>query len=281
MNSVLERLESHSPGFSKNDKKISDFMQDNLTEIPNLTIVNFAKKVGVSNPAISRFIRFLGYKSYSDFKVEVSKSLAEKDQNFFFEFSEDDSNIEVLKKTLGSNISSITSTAHLVSEEALNTAVDILTQSDTCGFFGLGASSIVAFDAYHKFMRTPIKTFYNQDFHIQQIFAAKMTGKNCAMIISHSGRNRDALLIAESLKKKNIAIIAITSYMASPLAKLADATLISVSDEVKYRPEAFTSIISQISLVEALFMIYNSRAKEKGISAIKEIRKVIQNSRLP
>jgi DNA-binding MurR/RpiR family transcriptional regulator len=280
MKTIIDRLSSYYQGLSTNEQKIADYIRSHMQEIPQLSIHELAEKTSVSAPTLSRFVRNIGYRSYNHFKISLSQSNASQDEEFFFEFSDDDSYEEILRKTFLTNISSLKSTVEIISADAIERALKILLKSYSCGFFGLGASSIIAFEGYRKFMRTPLKTFYNQDLHIQLMFASKLTEKDCALVISHSGQDKDILRVAEILKKNKVPLIVITSFATSPIVDFADVALFSISEEVTYRPEAFTSVVPQISLIEALFMMYGIHVKEAGQRTIDNIRKVIQDTRL-
>lgn len=156
--------------------------------------------------------------------------------------------------------------------------MEILLNASTCGFFGLGGSNAVALIAFHKFLRMPLHCVYHQDFHFQQMQAAKLTSDDCAFVISHTGKNRDTMHLVEILKSRGVPIIALTSFASSPLAKAADVALISISEEISFRPEAVASTVSQISLLDALFMMYGMKMKNVSEGTLSEIRKV---SRFP
>ena len=110
--------------------------------------------------------------------------------------------------------------------------------------------------------------------------AAKLTSDDCAFVISHTGKNRDTMHLVEILKSRGVPIIALTSFASSPLAKTADVALISISEEISFRPEAVASTVSQISLLDALFMMYGMKMKNVSEGTLSEIRKVIRDSRI-
>ena len=158
--------------------------------------------------------------------------------------------------------------------------MNILLSAKTCGFFGLGGSNAVALIAYHKFLRMPLQTVYHQDFHYQQMLASKLTEKDCAFVISHTGKNKDTLKIVDILKNNHVPVIAITSFANSALVKKSDLALISIAEEISFRPEAVASTVSQISLLDAIFLMYGMKAQDTIEDTLENIREVISQTRL-
>jgi DNA-binding MurR/RpiR family transcriptional regulator len=281
MNIIIDRLNSFYPSLSNSEQKAVDYIKSHPHKIPRMSIHELSKETKVSASTISRFVRNIGYLSFNDFKIEISKSFTEEENELFFEFSDDDTYEDVFKKAFYTNISSLKATIRIISKEELYQSVNILKKAKSCGFFGLGGSSVVALSAYHKFLRTALSPFYTEDFHNQLVYAATMTKKDAAIVISHTGRNKDILRLVKILNERKVPIIAITSFASSPLTRKADVSLISVSEEIDFRPEAITSLVSQISLVEALFMMYGTQVKNESRKKITEIRRVINATRLP
>lgn len=65
--------------------------------------------------------------------------------------------------------------------------------------------------------------------------ASLLTPDDCAILISHTGRSKETIFIAETVKKLGAKAIVITSQISSPLAKFGDVTFISVSEETEFR----------------------------------------------
>ncbi|WP_313309363.1 MurR/RpiR family transcriptional regulator [Lactococcus taiwanensis] len=277
---LIGRIKSYYDNLSKSDQAISDYLIANIDSAAMLSIQDFAKATHVSTATISRFSKKIGFNSFQELKLAIHATDAGGTDEFFSELSPTDNYKEILTKNFNGNISSLSSTLNLVTEHQLNQTMQLLLNAETCGFFGLGGSNAVALIAYHKFLRMPLNTVYHQDFHFQQMQAAILTSKDCAFVISHTGKNKDTMHLLEILKERGVPVIAITSFASSPLAKAADVALISISEEISFRPEAVASTVSQISLLDALFMMYGMRMKDDSKNTISNIRQVIRDSRL-
>ena len=277
---LISRIRSYYDNLSKSDQAISDYLIANIDSAARLSIQEFAQKTHVSTATISRFSKKIGFNSFQELKLAIHATDSTRNDEFFILFSPTDDYKEILTKNFNGNISSLNSTLNLITNRELDQTMEILLNASTCGFFGLGGSNAVALIAFHKFLRMPLHCVYHQDFHFQQMQAAKLTSDDCAFVISHTGKNRDTMHLVEILKSRGVPIIALTSFASSPLAKAADVALISISEEISFRPEAVASTVSQISLLDALFMMYGMKMKNVSEGTLSEIRKVIRDSRI-
>lgn len=280
MRTLVSRINSYYDGLSKADQKISDFLLENIDSAARLSIQEFAEEISVSTATISRYAKKIGFNSFQELKLAIHATDQKQENNFFSELSPDDSNMDILNKSFKSNISSLNSTLQLISEKDLQKSLNLLLKADTVGFFGLGGSNTIANLAFHKFIRMPVKTVFHQDFHYQQMLATKLTKHDCAFVISHTGRNRDTMRIVEILKNHKVPIIGITSFANSALAVSSDIALVSVSEEISFRPEAVASTVSQISILDAISMMYGMQSQDQTDHTIQDIRETIKKSRL-
>ena len=278
--SLITRINSYYDNLSKSDQAISKYLIENMDSAARLSIQDFAKNTRVSTATISRFAKKIGFDSFQDLKLAIHSTEKFKADNFFSELSPEDSYKDILAKNFTSNISSLNATLQLIDSANLDKVMKILLSAKTCGFFGLGGSNAVALIAYHKFLRMPLQTVYHQDFHYQQMLASKLTKNDCAFVISHTGKNKDTLKIVDILKNNQVPVIAITSFANSALVKKSDLALISISEEISYRPEAVASTVSQISLLDAIFLMYGMKAQDTIEDSLENIREVISQTRL-
>ena len=198
---------------------------------------------------------------------------------FFPDLTKDHSYVEIATNSFYMSKVSLEETQSILREKDLQRAVELLARAGTCSIFGLGASQVVALNTFHCFLRSSLNCTYIQDYHLQLMHLPRLTKDDCLLLISHTGHNKDVLQVATIAKENNIPIITITSNRHSPLAKLSDIILVSVSDETNYRPEAVSSLIAQIALVDALFMLYSIKIDDNEDYLLRT-RAIINKTRL-
>ena len=86
----IQNMELHKPQFTKNDLIIYETIMRAPEQVTYLSTNRFAETCGVSQPALSRFVRALGYARYQDFRTDITAWVARqhvsKDPNRLFYF---------------------------------------------------------------------------------------------------------------------------------------------------------------------------------------------------
>lgn len=277
---IITRLKKLLPHLSKKEQTIANYIMENPTEIIHKSISEVANETNLADSTIFRFCKKIGYQGYQDLKIALAAGIPKQVNKVYPNICAEDSPIEITRKTLHSNIKSISDTLDFINEYDLIKAIQILDKSNAVAFFGYGASAIVAMDAYQKFIRTQLKCIFAFDKHLQLMETTHLTEKDCAIIISHTGMTKDTLEICAAVKERKSKVIVITSYPLSLLARESDVCLISVSDEAVYQSEALSARISQLSLIDALFVNFCNNHSDDFQSSLKNIRKVISKTKI-
>ena len=124
----------------------------------------------------------------------------------------------------------------------------------------------------------PIKAY--NDLHMQVTASSLLTEKDLIICVSHTGANIDLLQAIELAHNNNVPIIAITSYMNSPLCKLSDVVLHGMGREIAYKSEAVASRLIHMAIVDILYMGIYQKNVTKNFTNIKKMRNAIAKRRL-
>lgn len=277
---TLRKIQSMYPRLSDKEKKIADFVLENPEHIIQNTINGVAEHLNVADATVFRFCKRLGFKGYQAMKIALAQEVMTPFQQIHEEIQEGDSEETITSKIFKSNIQTLENTQNILDADALAHAVDMLENATEVYFFGTGGSMVIAMDAYHKFVRTGIKCYSFIDSHFQLMAASQMKPTDVAIIISHSGKNRDTLNIARVVQESGAKFIAITGFPKSNLAQLAEVSLVTSSEETEYRSEALSSRIAQLSLIDALYVNIMVIRKDTSTEAMKKVRHAILNTRI-
>lgn len=261
----------------KTDQAIASYLLAHSQEACHLSSAELAQAIGVSKSAITRFVKVLGYENLREMRAQLASSSTLP--VIFFDDFEKDSTLGTAQSVFEHSANSLIETMSALKEEDLDAAVELLGRSDLCGLFGTGGSYAVLYSAFHRFQRTSLRMLLQPDLHMQLEVAANLTPKSCALIVSHSGRNKDVMRVVNILKERDVPILLITSNPMSPLAEKSDVVVCSVADETKLRPEAITSTVAQMVLVDTLFALYSTRI-DKSHERFARIRSIIEQTRI-
>lgn len=280
-NSIKPKIKTLYESFSEKEKLIADYIIKNPKSVCNMSIHTLSKKIGVANSTVFQFTKKLGYAGFKEFKLDmIIQSNLNTNVIIHHNIKKDDNILTMTEKVFNSNIESLKATFSLLSESDLISAVNIIQNANKLYIFGLGASNIVAYDAYHKFLRSPIDVHYGSDYHIQLMNATHMTKNDAAILISHSGQSVETINLAKTVKKNQSKSIVITSQKLSELSKYSDLVLCTVSEETAFHSESMASRISQLSILDSIYFALMFKYQSKYNKTISKIRETLQVSKL-
>lgn len=262
MKSVLIAAKQYQPSASSAERGVLKHMLSAPESATQCTIHRLAELSYTSPSTIVRLCRKLGFSGYRDMqKSLVAELVVRKQSKQDKEKRLENSNIlsEIIDKVTFRNIACLEDSMHLVDQETVQKCVDLIYNCDTALLFGMGASYLVAQDAYMKFIRAGKRCSCCEDIHVQYVLSRNATPQDTAIIISYSGCTDEIIRCATYLKQQGTPIIAITRFVHSPLSQLADCCLYVVATEELFRSGAMSSRISQLNMVDILYTAYVNR----------------------
>jgi DNA-binding MurR/RpiR family transcriptional regulator len=117
------------------------------------------------------------------------------------------------------------------------------------------------------------------DAHLALTSAALLREGDVAVAISCSGETPDVLVPARTAAETGALVVAITNNPRSALAELADHTLVSAGRETAFRPGALASRISQLLIVDCIFVGLAQRTYDTADAAIRATREATDRYR--
>jgi len=257
MTSIELRIRSTYDSLSNAERKVADYFLNNIENVFNMPIAELAQETGVSKVAWVRFCKAIGFAGLKDLKKALFAQMHKKaDENIAEPFSDVreiisiNSLIEGIKQN---SIRAIQDTTEMLDPTSLENAAKAILNANTVRIFGVGASGIVGEDLHSKLMRINKNSYFCTDHHNQLTYAASMTERDVAVLISMSGTTSEVLEILSLLKRSNIPTIALTKYSKTPLAMNADIVLYVSAPEITMRSGATSSRLAQLMVIDMLF----------------------------
>lgn len=274
---LIERISNEYYNLTAAEKKAADFVVSHRTETQKMSITDLAEKSDVAEATLSRFVRRLGYRGFSDFKMDLARSLASSEQEFSplsGEVHDKDSFSEICRKLYAADEDAITQTLRLVDEDSIRKAADLIEAADKVVCMGQGGSMIIAEEAAHIFMTIGSKYFSISDNHTQAIVTATMNEKDVILYFSYSGATRDMMQTLSVAQARGVKIILITHYPNSPGVQFADVILLCGAKESPLQLGSIPAKISQLFLLDMLF----SEVARRNLDECRKARTQIANA---
>ena len=211
-------------------------------------------------------------------KLQLSLNLKSDEDNSDFEYLHGDLSTKNIIHGIKRSIDSIMNqTISILKEDQLEKAIDLLNESKNIYIFSVGVSSLVGMDFYYKLSRINKRCIAHSDTHLQITSSALMEKGDIAIAISYSGETKEVIKCAENAKKAKVPVIAITkASINNTLADISDIVLQVPFVEKTLREGAMSSRISQLSIIDMLF-IGMAKTNLKGVEEkLRVTRKAVE-----
>lgn len=216
------RIREFEESYTSTEKLIAKYILEHGNEILNYSAQILGEKTNTSAAAIIRFSKKIGFKGFSDLKMNLAQSHSNEQHDLDVDiiFNENDDMISLVDKGCRLNMNTVLKTYQLINVSDLENAINLLCNASTIYLFGVGGSSVIANDIEQKLIRIGKKVIYNNDLHIQMTFTQSMTKGDTALIISYSGTTAGLVDISKILVEKNIPYISITQINQNLISKI-------------------------------------------------------------
>ncbi|WP_077619998.1 MurR/RpiR family transcriptional regulator [Bacillus sinesaloumensis] len=271
MSSLLLRIEQHLSRLSEAERKIGEYILKQPEMVPNMTTKDLSKNSGVGESTVIRFCKSIGIGSFKSFKLELVKDITLTDMNLtdFNILHKKDEPYDLFQKVTYVNKAAIEATPASLDRKEFEKAVDVLANANKLVFYGVGGSATAALDGYYKFTKLGYQCVNQHDFHYLLSAIPYLNSESVFIAVSMSGKTKDVLELSRFAKSKGATVIAITNIDKSPLYKEADIILCTPKVEHDYRIGSIPSRMTQLTIIDALYLsVFHS----KGESVINQYR---------
>jgi RpiR family murPQ operon transcriptional repressor len=268
--------------FSPVEKKIADFILANPEKIRELSSLELAKLLDVSQSGIVKFAQKLGYKGFPAFKLSISEAVGRNKQigttaavNLHNAITGDDSLLEIAEKLLLEKQNALRETTNALVPETLSQVIQCIHSAGKVQIAGIGGSALTAKDLAYKLLKIGIHAFSEIDGHVQLSMAQTLGVGDVLLAISYTGTRREIILAAEVAKKNGATLIVISSLRHNKLAAMADYLLHSVADESRWRSSSISSRTAQNALTDLIFMGLVQKDQRRASELIQNTRELM------
>jgi RpiR family transcriptional regulator, carbohydrate utilization regulator len=277
--SCIARIQTMRDSLTPGQRRVGDAVVADPHAVILASVGELAARSHSSEAAVSRFARVLGYNSYAEFKLALSRDLVGTTQAIHEDVDGADDVALVAEKVVAANIRAIDDTYRGLDVRTLEQAADALIAAERIAFFGFGVSAIVARDARHHFLRTSKDTIAVDDAHEQVMWATSARPGDVVLLFSHTGTSRDLCDVAELARAEGATVVSGTNHGTSPLTTRADINLFTSSRETRYREESVSSRIAAMTIVDILYVVVSLTQSDEQAERRDKIRHAIQRKR--
>lgn len=281
---ILDTIDSLYDSLTKTEKKIAKTILGNPHLLNQASLSAIAADLDVGEATFIRFCRTLGFKGFTDFKMDLAIELAtqEKYETTLLdtEITLEDSaqNIGLKLQTVINNV--VTETMNLLDFNELEKVVAAFKQAKRIFLFGVGSSGITAEDAKNKFMRIGLQMDAATNNHFMYMQAALMRKGDVVMGISHSGYSKETTHALNIAHRAGATTIALTHNLRSPITKVADFVLINGNRQGQMQGDSIGTKIAQLFVLDLIYAMIVQSEEENAVKTKQKTLNVILEQRI-
>lgn len=242
-------------------KIIADHFLGAEFESVGASIEDVAKKTKTSVASVSRFCKKLGFESFQQFKITLSRDLKYEPDTVLPIFTMDDDPVLSIRKVFSEALTNLQATERVVNFDMITTTSEKIRRTKKVYFFGIGGSGKVGALGELWFAHIGYTARSVSDPYEMIITAGHADESYNIVALSHSGSTRPVLQAAEIARAKGAFLIGITNYGKSSLASLADITLLTACPEHRVHFAQSNSMVAQSTILRALYILVTSQSR--------------------
>ncbi len=267
---LREEIQKSMGSFSRAQKRLANFLLDNWSEVPLLSIEAIARKSGVSMASVTRLTRKLSCKGFYDFKGRIKSEHMLDIVNpveRFFSIKSDLSGKKSLIKAARQDVKNINRLLAVVSEETFLKLTESIEKARRVFTFGVGISALCSNLAAYTFNQIQKET-HSLDEGQTPVEEKILALEKDEIIIFSSfyPYSKSTIEFARLAQRQGLTIVGFSDNEFSPLSEFATLMLKIPRENVLFT----TSISAMTVLLNAVAAEIAMKKKEALGQTLKD-----------
>ena len=270
--SIGPRIRMMMPNLTPLEARVVDTVFGRRDFSDATALKDVAEDAGVSEAMVVKIAKKLGFAGYRDFRANVAEYVRLPIAEMHEELSPDDTASEIIQKVFRTSMQALEETLAIADVEAFERAADFIHAARQRDLYGVGGSAQIARDVSHKMLRIGVRTNVFDDAHMMAMSASLLGKDDLAIGFSHTGATLVVLDALQLARRNGARTIAVTNYIGSPIAEVADVVLCSTARGSPLLGENAAARIAQLNILDAIFVLIAQRdypTAERNLSRTK------------
>jgi DNA-binding MurR/RpiR family transcriptional regulator len=277
--SVGPRIRMMKPHLTPLEAKVVDSVMARRDFSHETGLKEVADEAGVSEAMVIKIAKKLGFSGYRDFRQNLVDYVRVSDPEMREELSPADSPREIVNKVFGASKQALEETLAIADIEAYDRAADFIAGARQRDFYGVGGSAQIARDVAHKFLRIGVRASVFDDAHMMAMSASLLGTTDVAIGFSHSGSTLATIEALQIARKNGARTIAITNYLGSPIAEIADVVICSTAQGSPLLGENAAARIAQLTILDTIFVLVAQRNYKAADANLAKTKAAVREKR--
>ena len=279
---LLADLKMKINALTASERALAQFVIEHFDQLHAMSGTKLAETCKVSKATLTRFVHRLGYENYRAFQIDAARTdRLDAGGIVYSGISDEDTDEAICHKVFENGVSVLLDTLSVLDYPKIAEAVDMILNCRAMYVFAQGRSTVVSSSFVNRFYRLGIHCHQTSDPHTQAVYSSLAGPDDLVVGISTYGRSRSVLRAMERAKASGARVLGLTSFQNTPMNRHADVVLCSVTNHKsgqEYEPSCET--VSQILLIDCLYMLYVVRRKEQVEQRFLKSQRAIDEERV-
>lgn len=267
------------PAMPPNQKKLAEYLLENMNLVPLLPIQDIAQQARVSKASVVRFAQQIGYKGFKELKEAFSSSLIDQlspTEKYKVATLEQDNRVDSVTLVAENVMTNIHETLKYIDKKKFTQAVDAIIRANNIYCLGLELSASLS-----QLMTFLLCLYHYPAHHLSLDYlrfkeqVAHMSEDDLLIAFSFSPYSRETVEAIAHAKQKGLTSIAFTDKKTAPIRNFA-----TYSFQIKTDNLMFSNSVGAITvLINAIITELNFRDRERTLKALENIEDNIKDDR--
>jgi RpiR family transcriptional regulator, carbohydrate utilization regulator len=277
---LLVYLQAILPSLNPTERQIGEYVLEDPERVLSSSISDVRRGSGASVGSIVGFCRTLGVDGFASFKISLARELAQGVFSAGLKAIEGQPPSSLYSSVFQFHAQCLRETLQLNTEATFEEVSRTIELARRLEFFSIGMSYPVAYTACNKLRLIGIPATTQSDSHLQLIAATQLQKGDVAFGISCSGSTYETVQCLQIARENKATTVSVTNCMKSPITEHSDLVLYATPSEIKYFQAPLASRITQLALVDALFVSIAQRRKNKTTKHLQQAGEKLLEHRL-
>jgi DNA-binding MurR/RpiR family transcriptional regulator len=269
-------VQAKYPSLPENQRKVADFLIQNIRDVPFLSVVDIERKSGTSKATVVRLTQSLGLSGFQELRSRllagVQSAIQQPDQ---FALLERKDHQDTLTMVARQDVKNINETIKHLDKETFHAIATKIIKASHVYTLGLGISSLMAKILAYSLNQVAVKAtpfIHDYETFLEQL--PFVTPDDLIIAFSFPPYSKETVDTIKLAHRQRVPIVAITDKMTSPITFYSAHVI-----PVRSHNMLFTNSFSAISVViNALATEVALRHKAKATRMAKELDRVMEAS---
>lgn len=256
---ILTDLRRLLPELPSSVRKVAEHVLADPVDAVAGTLQELASASGTSPSAVSRLCRRLDVDGYPALRLAVASDAASGsgspwEIDISRTISPTDSLDDVARLLGAAQTLAVMDTLAGLDLDAVRAVAGAVATARRVQLYGVSGSAVMTAELQLRLHRIGIPTWAFTDVHEGLTGASLLDPGDAAIAVSFTGETKETVDMLRTASQRGALTAAITGAPSSTLARLADHTLVTVTEETTFREGPLAARFSELTVVELLYL---------------------------